>query len=383
MTDFASITDFIRSLYPEKDFVGLHEPRFMGNEKKYLIDCIDSTYVSYVGKYVGRFEEMTAAYVGVKHAVAVVNGTCALQIALQLKGVGENDEVLTQAVTFVATVNAIAHTRAVPVFIDSEKEHLGMSPAALEHFLENETVKHRDGFRYNKTSKRRIAACVPVHIFGHPARITEILEICNNYGILLIEDSAESLGSKYRDRPMGTFGEMGILSYNGNKTITTGGGGMIITNDPELAKRAKHITTTAKIPHPYEFFHDETGYNYRLTNLNAAIGCAQMEQIDGFIRNKRELAEIYAGFFATMGIEFFTEKKDCYSNYWLNVIFLKDREERDAFLKYTNEHQVMTRPAWTMMNKLPMYKHCQSTDLSAAQWLEDHLVNIPSSVRIS
>lgn len=377
---FGPITDFIRSLYPGRDPVPLHAPVFQGNEKKYLIDCIDSTYVSYVGKYATKFEEMVAAYIGVKHAVAMVNGTAALQIALQLAGVMRNDEVLTQALTFVATANAIVHAGGKPVFIDSELKNLGMDPGKLDDFLKKYAELKANGQLINKLTGNRIAACVPVHIFGHPARIEEIVQICQKWQIPVVEDAAESISSTYKSLHMGTFGIMGVLSFNGNKIITTGGGGMIVTNDPELARRAKHITTTAKVPHPWEFYHDEVGYNYRLPNVNAAIGCAQMEQIDNFIDCKRELAERYAAFFIKIGVSFFTEQPDCQCNYWLNTIVLENRDERDLFLKYTNENNVMTRPAWTLMNKLPMYKKCLSTSLDKAQWLEDRLVNIPSSV---
>lgn len=377
---FGQITDFIRSLYPHQNPVPLHAPVFQGNEKKYLIDCIDSTFVSYVGKYATKFEEMVAAYLGIKHAVAIANGTAALQIALQLAGVGHDDEVLTQALTFVATANAISQAGGKPVFIDSELKHLGMDPEKLDGFLKKHADLKSAGQLINKLTGKRIAACVPVHIFGHPAKIEEIIQICEQWQIPVVEDAAESIGSTYKGRHMGTFGLMGVLSFNGNKIITTGGGGMIVTNDPELARRAKHITTTAKVPHPWEFYHDEIGYNYRLPNVNAAIGCAQMEQIIDFIASKRELAVSYAAFFKDIGLTFFSEQPDCRSNYWLNTIILNNRKERDEFLKYTNENRVMTRPAWTLMNKLPMYEQCMKTSLNNAQWLEDRLVNIPSSI---
>ena len=382
MQEFSGIVHFIRSLYNEPiDFIPLHAPVFNGNEKNYLIDCIDTTFVSYVGKYVTQFEEKVAEYLGVKYAIAMVNGTTALQVSLQLAGIQHNNEVLTQALTFVATANAIIHSGGLPVFIDSELDNLGMDPDKLESFLKQNTKNKNDGRLYNKITGNRVAACVPVHIFGHPSRIEEIAEICNHWNIPVVEDAAESIGSTKSDKHMGTFGIMGILSFNGNKTITTGGGGMIVTNEPELANRAKHLITTAKIPHPWEFNHDETGYNFRLTNVNAAIGCAQMEQIDQYIVNKRELAEIYANYFREIGISFFTEPQNCRSNYWLNAIILKDRSQRNKFLEYTNNNNVMTRPAWTLLNKLPMYKNCLTTSLENAQWLEDRIVNIPSGVR--
>lgn len=377
---FGQITDFIRSIYPDQNPVPLHAPVFQGNEKKYLIDCIDTTYVSYVGKYATKFEEMVAAYMGVKHAVAIVNGTAALQIALQLGGVKHDDEVLTQALTFVATANAISHAGGKPVFIDSELKNLGMDPEKLDGFLKKYAELKSAGQLINKLTGKRIAACVPVHIFGHPAKIEEIIQICEQWQIPVVEDAAESIGSTYKGKHMGTFGIMGVLSFNGNKIITTGGGGMIVTNDRELARRAKHITTTAKVPHPWEFYHDEIGYNYRLPNVNAAIGCAQMEQIDNFIACKRELAERYAAFFKDIGVSFFTEQPDCKSNCWLNTIILGSRIEREEFLKFTNKNGTRTRPAWQLMNKLPMFKDCQCGDLTNSIWLEDRLVNIPSSV---
>jgi len=380
---YNEVTTFIRNLYNKPtDLVPLHAPVFTGNEKKYLNECIDTTFVSYVGRFVTLFEEKIAAYTGAKYAVAVVNGTCALEIALKLCGVKSGDEVLTQALTFVATSNAIAYCGGNIVFIDSEKQNLGMCPEKLEEFLTENTEIRADGYCYNKNTNNKVSACVPVHIFGHPCLIDKINEICSKHNIVVVEDAAESIGSTYFGKHTGTFGKTAVLSFNGNKTITTGGGGMIITDDEQLAKKAKYITTTAKVPHPYEFFHDELGYNYRMTNVNAAIGCAQMEKLDEYIANKRETAALYKEFFAKHKIEFFSEKENCFSNYWLNVIILKDREQREDFLKYTNENGVMTRPAWTLMNKLPMYKNCLHTNLDNAQWLEDRIVNIPSSVRL-
>jgi perosamine synthetase len=378
---FSKFIKFVKELY-KNDYVPLHTPVFAGNEKKYLNECIDTTFVSYVGRFVNLFEERIAAYTGAKYTVAIVNGTCALEIALKVCGLKSGDEVLTQALTFVATSNAIAYCGGRNIFIDSERINLGMCPEKLEDFLKQNAEIRSDGFSYNKNTNNRIYACVPVHVFGHPCLIDKIIGICKRYNIVVVEDAAESFGSKYFDKHTGTFGKTAILSFNGNKTITTGGGGMIITDDEQLAKKAKHITTTAKVAHPYNFFHDELGYNYRMTNVNAAIGCAQIEKIDEYIANKRENSALYKYFFATSEIDFFTEKESCFSNYWLNVIFLKDRYERDAFLKYTNDNGVMTRPAWTLMNKLPMYKNCLHTNLDNAQWLEDRLVNIPSSVRM-
>lgn len=379
---YKDIVNFIRDLYRTDKFIPLHEPRFQGNEKKYLIDCIDSTYVSYVGEYVTKFEEKVATYLGVKYAVALVNGTVALQIALQLAGVSKDDEVLTQPLTFVATANAIVHAGGQPVFIDNDLTHLGMDPEKLDRFLKQNAKKKSSGRLINVITGKRIAACVPVHIFGHPARIKDISGICNRYEIPIVEDATESIGSTYNGKHMGSFGIMGVLSFNGNKIITTGGGGMIITNDYRLAQRIKHITTTAKLPHVWEFYHDEVGYNFRLPNVNAAIGLAQMEKIKSYIINKRELAKQYEKYFTKIGIRYFSEQQECRSNYWLNTILLGSRDERNKFLKYTNENGVMTRPAWTLMKKLPMYKKCLSTKLNNAQWLEDRLVNLPSSIRL-
>ena len=376
---FDDILSFIRSRY-NKEFIPLHEPRFRGNEKKYLNDCIDSTFVSSVGKYVDLFEKKIAEYIGAKYAVAAVNGTAALQIALLLARVEPDDEVITQPLTFVATANAISYTGAKPVFVDVEKSTLGMSPEALAIWLqENTTMK--EGKTINKKTGKRISAIVPMHTFGHPCRIDEIVEIAEKYGIPVVEDAAESLGSRYKGKHTGTFGKLGIFSFNGNKVITTGGGGMIVTDDEKLAKLAKHITTTAKQPHPYEYYHDMTGYNYRLTNLAAALGVAQMEQLDAFLASKRKLAEDYKNFFRKFDeVEFFTEPENSVSNYWLNVLIFKDKKARNDFLDYSNANGVMTRPAWVLMNKLPMYKDCQTGNLENAEWLADKLVNIPSSV---
>jgi perosamine synthetase len=378
---YKEITDYIKSLYPGKDFIPLHAPVFIGNEKKYLNDCIDTTFVSYVGQYVTRFEEMICQYTGAKYAVAIVNGTCALQVALQIAGVKPGDEVITQSVNFVATANAIIFAQAIPVFIDSDKSTLGLSDEKLEEFLVNNCKLNDKGECINISTNKRIAACVPMHVFGHPVQIDKIIEVCKKYNITVVEDAAESVGSFYNNQHTGTFGVMSILSFNGNKTVTTGGGGMILTNDESLAKRAKFITTTAKTPHPWEFYHEESGYNFRLTNVNAAIGCAQMELLPAFIENKRQLASLYFNFFENKGFTFYSEPIKCKSNYWLNLLFLKDRTERDNFLKYTNENGVMTRPFWTLMHKLPMFQNFQHTNMETAQWLEDRGVNIPSSVR--
>ncbi len=379
---FEHIVEFIRNLYPNQNPVPLHAPVFIGKEKEYLCDCIDSTFVSYVGKYVTQFEEKTAQFTGAKYAIAVVNGTAALHVALQIAGVKYGDEVITQSLTFVATANAISHCGAKPVLIDVDLDTMGMSPQKLEDWLkENVVIDSKTGKTYNKTTRHLISAIVPMHTFGFPCRIDEIVEIANKYNIPVIEDSAESLGSFYKGKHTGTFGIAGILSYNGNKTITTGGGGMIITDNEKFAQKAQHITTTAKIPHPFEFVHNEIGYNYRLTNVNAALGVAQMEYLDKILQNKKETSIRYENFFKNLEVKFLTEPKNSIANYWLNVIQLKDRNERETFLEFTNNNGVMTRPVWRLMNKLEMYKNCRTGDLTNSFWLEDRVVNIPSGFR--
>lgn len=376
-----NVIALIRSIYQTAEFIPLHEPKFVGNEKAYVIDCIDSTFVSSVGKYVDQFEQMMAAYTGAKYAIATVNGTAALHIALKLVGVNQGDEVITQPLSFIATCNAISYCGATPVFVDVDRDTLGMSPDSLQSFLVENVTKTSEGC-INKTTGRKITAVVPVHTFGHPCRIDEIAKICEEFGIKLIEDTAESLGSYYQGRHTGTFGKLAAFSFNGNKTITTGGGGMIITDDEVLAKRAKHITTTAKQPHPYEFIHDEIGYNYRLPNINAALGCAQMEILPRILESKRAIATAYAEFFGTSNITFVKERIQAHANYWLNALILEGKQERDVFLKELNDAGVMSRPVWRLMNELAMFRDCQSSDLSNAKWLEDRVVNIPSSAKI-
>ena len=377
---YKKTVDFIQELYQTKEFLPLHEPRFIGNEKKYVNETIDSTFVSSVGKYVTEFEEMVAKFSGAKYAVATSNGTSALHIGLKLVGVDESCEVITQPLTFIATANAISYCNAQPIFIDVDRETLGLSPTKLKEFLEEFATLDEQGNCRNKSTNKIIKACVPMHTFGHPCKIDEIVEICESYNIAVAEDAAESLGSYYKGKHTGTFGKVGIFSFNGNKIITTGGGGMLVTDDEELAKKAKHITTTAKIPHAYEYIHDEVGYNYRLTNLAAALGVAQMENLPLFIEKQRDLADKYAEFFKDTNIELIKEPKDSKSNYWLNAVVLKDKEERDAFLKYTNDNGVMTRCIWRLMNRLDMFKDAQTGNLDNAQWLEDRVVNISSSV---
>ncbi len=377
---YKDVVTFIRELYNNKEFIPLHSPVFIGNEKKYLNECLDSTFVSSVGKFVDRFEEDMACFTGVKKAVACVNGTNALHLALLLAGVKQNDEVITQPITFIATANAICYCSAHPVFVDIDKDTLGLSPKALKTFLSDNTEQKTDGC-YNKTTNRKIAAIVPMHTFGHPCRIEEISEICKHYRIELVEDAAESLGSYYKGQHTGTFAKIGVVSFNGNKIITTGGGGMLLFNDEKLAAKAKHLTTQAKVPHPWEFVHDEIGYNYRMPNINAAMGVAQLEQIELFLKVKRQLAETYKNFFENKkGFTFVVEPENTRSNYWLNAILLDNRNERNTFLEYTNKQGIMTRPVWELMNRLPMFQDAQCGDLSNAEWIADRLVNISSSV---
>jgi perosamine synthetase len=378
---YQNVIDFIRSLYQTEDFILLHEPKFVGNEKAYLIDCIDSTFVSSVGKYVDRFEQLVAEYTGVKYAIATVNGTAALHIALELVGAGYGDEVITQPLSFIATCNAISYCGAKPIFVDVDLDTLGMSPVSLKKFLSENGTKTSTGC-INKNTGKKIAAVLPMHTFGHPCRIDEIAKICDEFNIPLIEDAAESLGSYYQGRHTGSFGKLATLSFNGNKTITTGGGGMIITDDEVIAKRAKHITTTAKQPHPYEFVHDEIGYNYRLPNINAALGCAQMESLLKLLESKRVIAHAYAEFFRDSNLTFFNEPEHAHANYWLNSLVLQDKEAREDFLKELNAANVMSRPIWRLMNELSMFHNCQTSDLSNAKWLEERVVNIPSSAII-
>ncbi|HBL32357.1 MAG TPA: LegC family aminotransferase [Porphyromonadaceae bacterium] len=379
---YKEIVAFTRQLFATDDTIPLHAPFFNGNEKKYLNECIDTTFVSSVGKFVDKFEEMIADYTGSKKAVVCVNGTNGLHMALMLVGVERDDEVLTQALTFIATCNAISYIGAHPVFIDVDRDTMGLSSVALEAWLK-ENAEIRNGSTYNKKTGRRIKACVPMHTFGHPVYLDELVEVCKRYHLEIVEDAAESIGSLYKGKHTGTFGKVGVISFNGNKTITTGGGGMLLFQDEELGKFAKHVTTQAKVPHRWEFVHDHIGYNYRMPNINAALGCAQLEQLDGFLKNKRETAEAYKKFFAGRSdIEFFTEPKDCQSNYWLNAVIMNDKQAQLDFLTYTNDHGMMTRPIWELMNRLPMFKDCQTDGLKNTEWFADRVVNIPSSVRL-
>ena len=359
----------------------LHEPRFRGNEWIYLKECLDSTFVSSVGKFVDRFEDELAAFTGAKRAVAVVNGTAALHVALRLAGVEPSDEVLLPALTFIATANAVAYCQATPHFVDSEERSLGMDADALRGYLSS-TTDLRGGHCINRSTGRVIRAMVPMHTFGHPVDIEALIAVAYDFHLQLIEDAAESLGSTVGGRHTGTFGLIGTLSFNGNKTITTGGGGAILTNDIELGKRAKHLTTTAKLPHRWNFVHDEVGYNYRLPNLNAALGCAQLEQLPGFLRDKRRLFEKYKTAFANVrGVRLVAEPAGCSSNYWLQTLLLDEAHanQRDEVLAATNDAGLMTRPIWALMNSLPMYATAPKAPLPVAESLEKRVINIPSS----
>jgi len=375
---FAPLVAGVRAIYGP-GFIPLHRPVFAGREKQYLSDCIDSSFVSSVGAKVTEFEQQIATFTGVRHAVATVNGTAALHVALQLAGVERDDAVLTQALTFIATGNAIRYGGAHPVFLDVDRDTLGLSPIALRRFLDRH-AEVRCGRAFDQSSGRRLAACVPMHTFGHPCRIEEIVALCAEYRIPVVEDAAEALGSFVGARHAGGFGRLGILSFNGNKIITTGGGGMILTDDPELAARAQHLTTTAKVPHPYEFVHDEIGYNYRLPNLNAALGCAQLERLPAMLAAKAAVAARYAAICAATGFPFLQAPPGTVSNYWLNAILFDSLAERDAFLEYSNSQGVMTRPLWRLLHRLDMYADCPRDDLEHSLWLEERVVNLPSSV---
>lgn len=372
--------DFIKNLYPGQSFIPLHAPRFTGNEKKYVLETIDSTFVSSVGAFVDLFEDKMKELTGAKYAIAVVNGTAALHMSLILAGVKQNDLVITQPLSFIATCNAISYLNAEPAFVDVDEKSLGMSAIALEKFLQKVNIVN--GVAIHQPTGKRVAACIPMHTFGFPAEIDKIAALCSQYNIPLVEDAAESIGSYYKGLHTGRFGLLGTFSFNGNKTITCGGGGIIVTDNDELGKMAKHLTTQAKIPHRWKYVHDFVGYNYRLPNLNAALACAQIEDLEKFITNKRNTARAYAEFFATQpGINFISEPQDTHSNYWLNTILLENETERDIFLEETNNQGVMTRPAWELMNHLPMFSQCYQEDLNNSVSLANRIVNIPSSFR--
>lgn len=380
MESIDEVIKFIKELFDSDEILALHQPVFMGNEKRYLNECIDTTFVSSVGKFVDRFENMIKVYTGAKYAIASVNGTAGLHVALKLVGVQPGTEVITQPLTFVATCNAIRYCDANPIFVDVDIDTMGLSPNSLQKFID-EYTEQRNGYCFNKKTGNKISAVLPMHTFGRPCRIKEIAGICKEFNLALVEDAAESLGSYYQEQHTGTFGEFGVFSFNGNKVITSGGGGMIVTNDPTLAKKAKHITTTAKLAHPYEFIHDDEAFNYRLPNINAALGCAQMESLDIILDNKRHLAEEYNAFFEEKSIVFAKAHNETKQNHWLNAILLENKSIRDDFLKQTNDAGVMTRPIWRLMNKLKMFNKYHTDDLENALWLEERVVNIPSGAR--
>lgn len=373
------LINFIQDIYQTKEFIPLHAPNFVGNEKEYVNNTLDSTFVSSVGKFVDQFENQIEKYTGTKKAVATVNGTAALHTALILAGVKRDDLVITQALTFVATCNAAFHMGAEPVFVDVSKVSLGLCPNALERYLEASAIINTHGECQHKETKKIIRLVVVMHTFGHPVELDELFVVCNKWHLSVVEDAAESLGSFYKGKHTGTLGKFGVLSFNGNKVITTGGGGMVLCQSTETGEHCKHITTTAKVPHPYEFYHDEPGFNYRLPNLNAALGCAQMETLPLFLEHKRRLANQYSQFFDDSDFQFIVEPDYAKSNYWLNAVLCPDVESRNVLLEKTNENKIMTRPVWQLMHRLPMFKNAPRGELPTSEWLESRLVNIPSS----
>ncbi len=373
------LISFVRDIYQTNDFIPLHAPTFAGNEKKYVTDTIESTFVSSVGKYVEAFEKHIEVYTGTAKAVATVNGTAALHTALYMAGVKTSDLVITQALTFVATCNALYHMGAEPIFVDVSKVSLGLCPKATEEYLELYASLSADGECIHKKTGRRIKAVVPMHTFGHPVELDELLAVCLKWNLVLVEDAAESLGSFYKGKHTGTIGNFSAISFNGNKVITTGGGGMVLCKSLDDGVHTHHVTTTAKVPHPFEFYHDEPGFNYRLPNLNAALGCAQMENLPKFIKQKRALAKQYQTLFSGSDFQFVTEPVYAKSNYWLNAIICPDIKSRNLMLKESNEQGVMTRPIWQLMHRLPMFKSALKGDLNVSEWVESHLINLPSS----
>lgn len=380
-----TILSVLKEVLPEKDAcVALHEPNFEGKEWEYVKECIDTGWVSSVGKYVDRFEKMLSEYTGIKRVVAVVNGMAALHIALLIADVSEGDEVLVPTLTFVMTANVITFLGAIPHFIDSDEKTLGLDPIKLEEYLKDISVFRQEEC-FNRLTGRRIRAVVPVHTFGHPVDLDSLQEICSRFRIVMLEDAAESMGTLYKEKHTGNWGMVSAISFNGNKIITTGGGGAILTNDDDLGEKAKHITTTAKVPHKWKYFHDSIGYNYRMPNINAALGCAQLERIQVFLGKKRDLANRYEkAFMGVEGVSFFKEPGFAKSNYWLNVLLLdqKYKDQRDVLLELSNNTGIMLRPVWELMHKLPMYKNCPRMDLSTSEDLAARIINIPSSVFI-
>tara|TARA_R110001583_G_scaffold26571_4_gene95778 strand:- start:21745 stop:22896 length:1152 start_codon:yes stop_codon:yes gene_type:complete len=374
-----TLTNFIRNIYQTTGPIPLHAPSFLGNEKAYVLDTIDSTFVSSVGKYVDEFERHMETYTGSPKAVATVNGSAALHTALYMSGVKANDLVITQALTFVATCNALYHIGAEPIFIDISSVSLGLCPTATAEYLDMNATLNSKGDCIHKLTRQRIRAMMPMHTFGHPVELDELLAMCLKWNLTLIEDAAESLGSFYKGQHTGTVGDFAAISFNGNKIITTGGGGMVLCKNSQDGLHARHITTTAKVPHPYEFYHDEAGFNYRLPNINAALGCAQMEMLPEFIKQKRALAKQYQTFFLGSDFKFVVEPEYAQSNYWLNAVICPDINSRNQLLKSTNEQGIMTRPVWQLMHKLPMFKNCLKGSLIISEHVEKHLVNLPSS----
>ena len=376
---FNALTKFIRHQYQTDDFIPLHAPVFAGREQDYVSETISSTFVSSVGAFVDQFEIGVATYTGSARAVAVMNGTAALHMGLLLVGVDRDSCVITQPLTFVATCNAISYCGAEPIFVDVDRDTMGLSPIALEIWLTDNAAVDGGGVCRRKRDNKAIQACLPMHTFGHPVHLDRLVDVCARWSLPLVEDAAESFGSLYKGQQTGTFGQVGTISFNGNKIITTGGGGIILANE-DIGTRAKHLTTTAKQPSKYEYVHDEVGYNYRMPNLNAALGCAQLEQLDQFILAKRALAAQYEAFFVGGPLEFFSEPVNCRSNYWLNAVICEDRLMRDALLAETNGAGVATRPIWALMSRLPMYENADRGDLGTSEWLEARVVNLPSSV---
>ncbi|TKF48043.1 LegC family aminotransferase [Vibrio sp. F13] len=373
-----SIVEFVRDTYKTDEFIPLHAPTFNGNEKAYVMETIDSTFVSSVGKFVDDFERKIEAYTGTAKAVATVNGTAALHAALYMADVQRGDLVITQALTFVATCNALYHMGAEPIFVDVSPVSLGLCPKAVDAFLSENAEITEAGCIHKQTGKR-IKAVVPMHTFGHPVELDELVAVCLKWNLVLVEDAAESLGSFYKGKHTGTMGDVSAVSFNGNKIITTGGGGMVLCKTEELGARTKHVTTTAKVPHPYEFFHDEPGFNYRMPNLNAALGCAQMEVIEQYLKQKRQLAKCYENLFSGTDFQFVTEPDYAESNYWLNAIICPDKKSREEILAGTNSAGVMTRPIWQLMHRLPMFENAMRGDLTYSEFIEAHLINLPST----
>lgn len=378
---FDELFQFIRKWYNTDEVIPLHEPRFSDLDRKYVLDAIDSHYVSSIGQYVERFEGQLATYVGAKHAIVTVNGTAALQVALRLAGVNTDDEVITQPLTFIATANAITYNNAHPVFVDVDRKNMGLNPLALKAFLDEFAERNKDTV-YNRSSNRRIAAIVPMHTFGHPCDMSGLMEVADEWAIPVVEDAAEAMGSFIEGSHCGTLGKMGVFSFNGNKTITCGGGGAIVTGDDRLAERAKHLTTTAKVAHAWEYVHNETGYNYRMPNLNAALAVAQLEQLERFLIDKRRLSSAYASFFNDVDWgDFILEPDACQSNYWLNAVVVLNEDLRNKLLRTSNAAGIMTRPVWRLLSDLALFKHCQTDSLKNSKWLQQRVVNLPSSAR--